>query len=221
MPIRVLFFASLADVTGVREADADPSAFADVASLFAHFERRFPALAPHRKSLLYARNGVFVDPDEPVADGDEVAFLPPVSGGAGPERFRLVREPIDSRALRAGLTRPEDGAVVLFEGTVRNHARGRKVVALEYHAYESMALRQLEEVGARTRSGYEVRDVAIVHRLGRLDPGETSVAIVVAAAHRIPAFAACRFAIDTLKQIVPIWKKEYYEDGGVWIEGGN
>jgi molybdopterin synthase catalytic subunit len=95
------------------------------------------------------------------------------------------------------------------------------VLALEYHAYDAMALRQLAEVGARVRSGFEVRDVAIVHRLGRLDPGETSVAIAVAAAHRAPAFAACRFAIDTLKQIVPIWKKELYEDGGVWIEGGN
>jgi molybdopterin synthase catalytic subunit len=135
--------------------------------------------------------------------------------------FRLVREPISLELLRDSLLQPEDGAVAIFEGVVRNHARGKKVRYLEYHAYESMALRKLEEVGERAKKEFAIREIGIVHRLGRLEHGECSVAIVVTAAHRGPAFEACRFAIDTLKKTVPIWKKEYYEDGGVWIEGGN
>jgi len=135
--------------------------------------------------------------------------------------FRLVWEPISLELLRDSLLQPEDGAVAIFEGVVRNHARGKKVRYLEYHAYESMALRKLEEVGERAKKEFAIREIGIVHRLGRLEHGECSVAIVVTAAHRGPAFEACRFAIDTLKKTVPIWKKEYYEDGGVWIEGGN
>jgi MoaE-MoaD fusion protein len=135
--------------------------------------------------------------------------------------FSLVREPIDVRALRDSLLRHEDGAVVLFEGTVRNLSRGRRVLRLEYHAYESMALKKLEEVGAIVRREFDIRDIKIVHRLGMLEVGECSVAIAVASAHRAPAFEACRHAIDTLKKIVPIWKKEFYADGEIWIEGGN
>jgi molybdopterin synthase catalytic subunit len=135
--------------------------------------------------------------------------------------FRLLREPIDVERMRDALVRPEDGAVAVFQGVVRNHARGRRVTAIEYHAYESMALRKLEEIGARARTEFAIREIAIVHRLGRLEPTESSVAIVVVSAHRAAAFDACRFAIDTLKKIVPIWKKEIYEGGEVWIEGGN
>ena len=135
--------------------------------------------------------------------------------------YRLVRDPIDIQALTEALARPEDGAVAVFEGRVRNHARGKQVLYLEYYAYESMALKMLEEVGARAKKNYAIRDIGIVHRLGRLNHSECSVAIVVASAHRGPAFDACRFAIDTLKKIVPIWKKEFYLDGEVWIEGGN
>jgi MoaE-MoaD fusion protein len=134
---------------------------------------------------------------------------------------RLVRDPIDIQALRDGIARPEDGAVITFEGVVRNHARGRKVLYLEYHAYESMALKKLEELESSARQQFAIRDITIVHRLGHLKHGECSVAIVVAAAHRAPAFEASRFAIDTLKKTVPIWKKEFYEDGEIWIEGGN
>ena len=135
--------------------------------------------------------------------------------------FHLVREPIDIERIRDALVRPEDGAVAVFQGVVRNHARGRRVTAIEYHAYESMALRKLEEIGARARTEFAIREIAIVHRLGRLEPTESSVAIVVVSAHRAAAFDACRFAIDILKKIVPIWKKEIYEGGEVWIEGGN
>ncbi len=135
--------------------------------------------------------------------------------------YRLVREPIDVQSLRDSLLRPEDGAVAVFEGVVRDHARGKKVLFLEYQAYEAMALKKLSEVGERAKKEFGIRDIGIIHRLGRLELGACSVAIVVTSEHRDPAFAACRFAIDTLKKIVPIWKKEYYDDGEVWIEGGN
>jgi MoaE-MoaD fusion protein len=133
--------------------------------------------------------------------------------------FRLVREPIDVRQITETIQKPEDGAVVVFEGVVRNNANDKPVRFLEYDAYESMALRKLEEVGSRARSEFDIRDIAIVHRLGHMEIGECSTVIVVASAHRGAAFDACRFAIDTIKKIVPIWKKEFYEDGEVWIEG--
>ncbi len=133
--------------------------------------------------------------------------------------FRLVREPIDTGLLRAALLGPEDGAVAIFEGVVRNHARGKQVRHLEYDAYEAMALKKLEEIGARAKREFAIREIGIIHRLGHMNPTECSVAIVVTSAHRSAAFAACRFAIDEIKKVVPIWKKEVYEDGEVWIEG--
>jgi molybdopterin synthase catalytic subunit len=135
--------------------------------------------------------------------------------------FALVREPIDIHGLTRSLVSTEDGAVAVFEGVVRNNARGKTVRYLEYHAYETMALKKLEEVGELARRRFDIHEIGIVHMLGRIEHSECSVAIVVTAAHRGPAFDACRFAIDTLKKIVPIWKKEFYEDGSVWIEGGN
>ena len=135
--------------------------------------------------------------------------------------FGLVREEIDVQSMTRSLVRLDDGAVAVFEGVVRDNSRGKKVLYLEYHAYESMALKKLEEVGRRAKEGFDIHEIGILHRLGRLKLSECSVAIVVTSAHRGPAFEACRFAIDTLKKIVPIWKKEFYEDGAVWIEGGN
>ena len=130
---------------------------------------------------------------------------------------RLVREPIDIAAL-AGAS-PADGAVCLFVGVVRNENQGRAVLRLEYEAYEEMALPLLEEIAAETRRLYPVTDVRLVHRLGRLEIGEASVAVAVSSPHRAEAFAACRFAIDTLKTRVPIWKKELYADGSAWLDG--
>jgi molybdopterin synthase catalytic subunit len=134
--------------------------------------------------------------------------------------FKLLQEPIDLPGTRNQVASPEHGAVVTFEGTVRNRARGRRVRFLEYHAYEGMAKKQLEKIGILAKQQYAIADIAIVHRLGHLEPGDCSVVIITAAEHRGPAFDACRFAIDTLKKTVPIWKKEFYEDGEVWIEGG-
>ncbi len=135
--------------------------------------------------------------------------------------YALTRDPINLSSVRDALVRPEDGAVATFEGIVRNNARGKEVRFLEYHAYESMALKKLEEVGALAKNSYSIRAIAIVHRLGRLQHCDCSVGIVVASAHRKAAFEACQFTIDTLKKIVPIWKKEFYDDGEVWIETGN
>jgi len=132
--------------------------------------------------------------------------------------FRLTYDAIDTRSIRDATAQPEDGAVVIFEGITRNHARGREVLYLEYQAYESMALKKLQEIGARAGKEYPIREISIVHRLGRLYPAECSIAIVVAAEHRAAAFDACRFAIDTIKKIVPIWKKEVYEDGETWVD---
>jgi molybdopterin synthase catalytic subunit len=135
--------------------------------------------------------------------------------------FRLIREPINIQEIAESIRKPEDGAVVVFDGVVRNHAKNKAVRFLEYDAYETMALKKLEEIGLRAKNQFQIRDIAIVHRLGHLEVGECSVVIAVASAHRGPAFDACRFAIDTIKKIVPIWKKEFYEDGEVWIESGH
>jgi molybdopterin synthase catalytic subunit len=131
--------------------------------------------------------------------------------------IRLVREPIQLAALQA--TSPADGALCLFAGTVRNENKGKAVLYLEYEAYEDMALPLMEEIAAETRRLHPVTDVRLVHRLGRLEIGEASVAVAVASPHRAEAFAACRFAIDTLKARVPIWKKELYADGSAWLDG--
>ncbi len=133
--------------------------------------------------------------------------------------FQLVHEPIDIGRMRQALVGPEDGAVVVFEGVVRDNARGRKVRHLEYDAYEAMAIKKLEEIGERARREFSVRNIGIIHRIGRLQPTECSVAVIVTSAHRDAAFAACRFAIDEIKKTAPIWKKEVYQDGAVWIEG--
>jgi len=135
--------------------------------------------------------------------------------------YRLMRESLNISELRNSLLRPEDGALVVFEGVVRNHAKGKAVRYLEYDAYESMAMRKLEEIGAQAKAQFAIRDIGIWHRLGKMFPTECSVVIIVASAHRAAAFDACRFAIDTIKKTVPIWKKEFYDDGEIWIEGAD
>ncbi|HSW39993.1 MAG TPA: molybdenum cofactor biosynthesis protein MoaE [Acidobacteriota bacterium] len=135
--------------------------------------------------------------------------------------FALTHDPIDTVGIARRLQKPEDGALVIFEGVVRDNARGKSVRYLEYEAYESMALKKIEETGSLARTRFDIRDIAVVHRLGRMEIGECSIVIAVASAHRGPAFDACRFAIDTIKEIVPVWKKEFYEDGEVWIEGAS
>lgn len=156
-------------------------------------------------------------------DGDEVAILPPVSGGVDPivdsALVQIVRDPIDAAAILASVKAGADGAVVVFDGIVRDNTRGRQTLHLDYEAYEEMALRQMQLLRAEAIEHKGAREVAIVHRLGRLTIGETSVLIAVASAHRGVAFDACRWVIDTLKKTVPIWKKEQFADGAVWADG--
>ena len=135
------------------------------------------------------------------------------------DKIALQREPIDAGGLAAYVRGPEDGAIVVFDGFVRNHSHGRSTKFLEYEAYETMALAKMNEIASHLHEKYAVHRVAMVHRLGHLEVGETSVFIAVSAAHRGAAFDACRFAIDTLKKTVPIWKKEFFEDGAVWADG--
>jgi molybdopterin synthase catalytic subunit len=183
-------------------------------------------------SIAVAVNQEYVPATHPLADGDEVALLPPVSGGspkakpaqnpapqAPTPNIALTHYSIDPAAITRFLKRGEDGAVVLFDGIVRNNSRGRRTLHLFYEAYEEMALAQMHRLAAQAFADYPIRDLAIVHRLGRLDIGETSVVIAVSSAHRAAAFDACRWLIDTLKQTVPIWKQEFFEDGAVWAQG--
>ena len=167
--------------------------------------------------LLYAVNREYATPETPLSDGDEVALIPPVSGGA----FRLSEEPLSLKAVVDEVASEGAGAVATFVGTTRMHSRGRTVTHLEYEAYEGMAERELEAIASELRSRYELCDVAIHHRIGRVGIGERSVVIAVSAPHRQDALAACKDAIDTLKERVPLWKKEVYEGGEEWIGRGS
>ncbi|MGC2173316.1 MAG: molybdenum cofactor biosynthesis protein MoaE [Candidatus Sulfotelmatobacter sp.] len=192
--------------------------------MLAHYESQLPQLKEVLRSLAMAVNRQYAATDTRLKADDEVALLPPVSGGsgkpAGPmQHAAIVREPIDTQGIVECLKRGQDGAAVVFEGVVRNQTRGRSTLYLHYEAYEEMALAQMEGLAQQAIRQFPVREVALVHRLGRLEIGETSVLIVVASAHRAAAFDACRWLIDTLKRTVPIWKKEYFEDGAVWADG--
>lgn len=183
----------------------------------------------YRPVLLTAVNEEYVERSMPIRPGDEVAIFPPVSGGEVQaeallirrprELYQITREPIDARKIARELEQGEDGAVCVFEGIVRNNSKGKRTLYLIYEAYEAMALRKLEEIGAMVRQTWDIDGIAMIHRLGRLEIGETSVAVIVTSAHRRPAFDACHYAIDKLKKVVPIWKKEFFEDGEVWVEG--
>ena len=223
MRVQILFFGMLKEIAGRASDTLDLTEGASVADVLRHYERQIPRLKEALSSLALAVNQQYAGPDTKLNPGDEIALLPPVSGGTpeplGRRRATIVREVIDTEQVVNRLKRGEDGAALFFEGVVRNQTRGRKTLYLEYEAYEEMALVQLEKLAAEALEKFQVRDVMIVHRLGRLEIGETSVLIAVASAHRAAAFEACRWLIDTLKRTVPIWKKEFFEDGAVWADG--
>jgi molybdopterin converting factor subunit 1 len=223
MRVKVLFFGQLKEIVGVAQEELELSDGARVEDIFERYGRRFPKLAEFRASIAASVNQEYAGWRASLAAGDEVAFLPPVSGGQQvatiEDIFQLVREPIRPQELANNLKAPGDGALVVFDGFVRDNFRGKKTLYLEYEAYETMALAKIREIGAEMREKFSIHRIAIVHRLGRLEIGETSVWIGVGSAHRAAAFDACRFAIDTLKRTVPIWKKEYFVGGAVWAEG--
>jgi molybdopterin synthase catalytic subunit/molybdopterin converting factor small subunit len=210
--VTVRLFAGLRERAGFGSRELELGEGARVADVWGALE-----LGDQPAGLLYAVNKAYAAADAALGEGDEVALIPPVSGGA----FRLTADALSLDAAIAEVRRDEAGAVATFTGTVRNRSRGRDVVSLEYEAYEGMAEQTMAELAADIERRYDLCEIAIHHRVGRVEIGEASVVIAVSAPHRADALAACKDAIDTLKQTVPLWKKEVYEGGEEWIGQGS
>jgi molybdopterin synthase catalytic subunit/molybdopterin converting factor small subunit len=210
--VTVRLFAGLRERGGAAERELQLPGDSRVADVWGEL-----GLGDEPAGLLYAVNRRYVDREYVLEDGDELALIPPVSGGA----FRLTEQPIDGDAVIAEVADERAGAIATFLGTTRAESRGRTVVHLEYEAYAGMAEQVMEEIAERLKIKHELCEVAITHRVGRVGIGETSVAIAVSAPHRHAALAACQEAIDTLKETVPLWKKEVYEGGEEWIGRGS
>lgn len=219
----------LKDIVGRAEQEVEIEEGASVGAVFDHCAEKFPRLRDYERSIVLARNQEFSSRSEKVAAGDEVAFLPPVSGGSEPypreiteqggHFFALTRAPIDTRVLVERLQEGSDGAVVYFEGVVRDNTKGRAIKYLDYECYEPMAVKMMARIGREIAASHAIGRIGIVHRLGRMEVGETSVVVVVTAPHRQPAFDAALEGINRLKRLAPIWKKEHFTDGEVWVEG--
>jgi MoaE-MoaD fusion protein len=207
--VRVRLFAGLRERAGWGEREIEASSVAEV----------WPALdlGDEPDGLLYAVNQEYAERDHALSEGDEVAVIPPVSGGA----FRLVEGTPDLREVIAEVEDERAGAIATFQGTVRRQSRGREVVALEYEAYSGMAEKVMAEIAEDVKERYDLCNVAVAHRVGRCEVGEVSVTIAVSAPHRQDALSACRDVIDELKERVPLWKKELYEGGEEWIGRGS
>jgi molybdopterin synthase catalytic subunit/molybdopterin converting factor small subunit len=210
MPVLVKLFAGLRERAGWSTRELDGAA--TVGDVWQEL-----GLGDEPEGLLYAVNKEYADREQPLADGDEVAVIPPVSGGD----FRLSAEPLSLDAVVREVQTAEAGAIATFTGTTRVHSRGRTVEFLDYEAYEGMAEQEMERIANELLARYELCKIAIHHRVGRVDIGDTSVVIAVSAPHRGDALAACKDAIDTLKDSVPLWKKEVYEGGEEWIGKGS
>jgi molybdopterin synthase catalytic subunit len=210
--VTVKLFAGLRERAGTGEREIELPDGATVEDIWAAL-----GLDEEPGGLLYAVNREYAGRGRALADGDEVALIPPVSGGA----FRLVEGPLDLEAVVAEATDEHAGAIATFQGTVRKQSRGRDVIALEYEAYSEMAEKVIAEIAAEAKERYDLCEVAVAHRLGRVEIGETSVVIAVSAPHRQDALAACRDVIDALKERVPLWKKELYVGGEEWIGRGS
>jgi molybdopterin synthase catalytic subunit len=222
MRVRVLFFGVLKDLVGKSADSVELAKGATVGDLLGFYSAKVPGLAKYTRALATSVNQQYAVSSTELREDDEVGLLPPVQEDTQEQRKEhvgLVRERIGTQALLESMKLPADGAIAAFEGIVRDNSRGRRTLYLDYEAYEPMALAELERLVAEALEKFTIRDAAVVHRLGRLDIGETSVLIVVASAHRAAAFDACRWMIDTLKKRVPIWKKEHFEDGAVWADG--
>lgn len=214
--ITVRAFASYREAIGSKQVALEVSPDATPVQVWDVLRRRFPALARLPRPSAFAINDRYVPAETALRERDELVLIPPVSGG-GDDRVALTGDPIDLAALLDAVRDPQAGAVVLFLGTVRDNRQGSRVHHLEYEAYETMARREMARVAGEASARWPVLHIAMVHRLGRLTVGEISVAIAVACAHRKDAFEAGRYAIDALKQTVPIWKKEVWDGGEVWV----
>ena len=220
----------LRDIVGRQEDSVELHPGARLGSIFDHYAQQFPRLEALNSSIVLALNRQFCDRSAPVGENDEIAFLPPVSGGSSRYTqqisdsdtghfFALTRDSIDAAAIGKHLLQGLDGALVNFEGVVRNNTNGRPTDFLEYECYEPMAIQVMAQIGREIAGAFAITRVAMVHRLGRIEIGETSVAIVVTAPHRKPAFEAALEGINRLKRTVPIWKKEHFSGGEVWVDG--
>jgi MoaE-MoaD fusion protein len=224
--VNVLFFGAARDATGTDEAQLTLDPPHDSRNAFAQVLTTYPALRRFGNSLLFAVNQEYAGADREVSDGDELAIFPPVSGGSEEvaqtsvcDFFELTTDPIDVGAVARRVVLPECGATVTLDGYAREWTRGRRTLYLLYEAYAPMALSEMRRLGARVHEKFDIAHIGIVHRAGRLEIGETSVVIAVSAPLRRAAFEACEWAIRELKRTVPIWKKEFFEDGEVWVEG--
>lgn len=216
--VRVLFFGAARDAVGQSEVTLSLDGPAKAAVAFEQVLTRFPELRRFGRSLLFAINEEYASPDREVRAGDELALFPPVSGGSD-DFFELTTGPIDVGAVARRVVLPECGATVTLDGYAREWTNGRRTLYLVYEAYDAMALSELKRLGREAKERFPIAHIGVVHRTGKLEIGETSVVIAVSAPHRKAAFEACEWAIRELKRTVPIWKKEVFEDGEVWVEG--
>lgn len=215
--ITVRLFARLAELTGLRETTVEVGEGLTAADAYAVLAREHPSIAGFASSVTYARNQEYVSPDTPLAPGDELALIPPVSGGG--ELFEVTAEPLDPDRVVEAVRRDDAGAVTLFYGIVRNENIGRRVLYLEYDAYPEMATKVMRDIASEIRDRWPIAEIACQHRTGRLEIGETSLLVAVSSAHRSESFEVCHAYVDALKARVPIWKKEIFEGGEEWIEG--
>jgi molybdopterin synthase catalytic subunit len=221
--VQVRLFARYREAVGQERLEVDLPEGGTVEAAWSAVVTRHPELARFRPFTLFAVGHDYVGADHPLRPGDELCLFPPVSGGTPGDTYRVVDTPLHPDAVAALVADPGAGGVVIFAGVVRNESGGRPVKFLEYEAHRPMAEAKMREIGEALRARWPgIRGVAMLHRVGRLEIGEASVLIAVSAAHRHEAFEACRDAIDTLKRTVPIWKKEFFEDGEVWVgpQGG-
>jgi len=219
--VRARFFARLREQAGTDSESVEVERGSTVADVYDALRKAHPALDPNRESVRVAVNQEFGDWDVIVAAGDEVAFIPPVSGGthAVGVLFELTTDPLDARRIEATVAHKGAGAICTFTGIVRDTSRGRSVTHLEYEAYAEMATAEMRKIAAEIAQRWPEARVAMAHRTGRLEIGEASVVVSVSCPHRAEAIDACRWGIDRLKESVPIWKKEHADDGTYWIEG--
>jgi molybdopterin synthase catalytic subunit len=215
--IRLRHFAVIRETVGTSEETRAYPEQPTIARVFSDLVSDHPTLEGYRQSIMFMVNQQYAEPDAVLSDGDEVAFIPPVSGGAPARLFRVTADPLDPREAEQAVRDPSCGAVITFTGEVRDNARGQDVTALDYEAYDEAAKRMMSTIADEIEQDFGVDRIAILHRVGTLSPGEASVVIAVASPHRDEAFKAARHAIERLKQIVPIWKKEYYAGGATWI----
>jgi MoaE-MoaD fusion protein len=220
MNIRVLFFGAARDAVGANQMDLALEGPATVSSAFQSLKERFEKLERFGKSLLFAVNQEYATPDTQLKENDELAVFPPVSGGSQ-DFFELTTEAIDVGEVARRVVLPECGATVTLDGYAREWTKGKRTLYLIYEAYDTMALTEMQRLGAEAHKQFDIAHIGIVHRTGRIDIGETSVVIAVSAPHRRAAFQACEWAIKELKRTVPIWKKEIYEGGEEWVEAAD